>query len=92
MPRKQIPITLAWIFVCAVLAGSLIAAEPADFSLREHLGHNWQRETVTFPIAGIALDRARAGRALVGEDGVSVPYQVFPGAEPGETRIASDNS
>ncbi len=59
----------------------------ADFTLREHLGHTWKRESVTFPLTPDQAAKTARRLALVDQDNQEVAYQVIGDAEGGKQRI-----
>ncbi len=70
-----------------LLAGASAQGEKAeDFVLREQLGYGWMNECVSFPLNANQLAAARQGRALVGEGGQEVSYQLVE--ENGTARIS----
>jgi hypothetical protein len=77
-----------WIGIIGLATRALCAAEPAELTLKEYLGHNWQHEPVFFPVHGDALKQVKKGRALCGTNGVPISYQIVAGVKKGETRLA----
>lgn len=51
-------------------------ANATDFTLNEHLGHNWSNERVSFPLTPQQLQKAESGLALVDSEGKEVAYQL----------------
>lgn len=71
----------------AVTASGATATAAADFELREHLGHSWVNECVSFALTPTQIENTDRGRALVGSDGTQVPYQVFVAEDAPGKRI-----
>jgi hypothetical protein len=49
----------------------------ADFTLREHIGHDWTNECVTFPLTPDQADKVGKELALVSSDGKQIAYQML---------------
>jgi len=72
-----------------LVCSGLSAASPApDFRLRDWLGHDWQREPVTFSLTAAQARQAKSGQALRGANGTAIPYQLIYGATAHDLRIA----
>ncbi len=71
----------------AVTASGATVNAAADFELREHLGHSWANECVTFALTPTQIESTDRGRALVGSDGRQVPYQVSAAEDARGKRI-----
>ncbi len=67
---------LATSLFIGVSAYSSAARAEVDFALREHLGHDWANECVTFPLTKAQLATARQGKALLDGDGQETTYQI----------------
>lgn len=71
-----------WCGLAVLAAASLIAPQAVlggeGFVLKDHLNRTWRNELVRFPIAGVDLEKAKAGKALGGPDGKPVSYQLLP--------------
>lgn len=85
--RNQVTAAVLLFGATAVLLVTA-AAEPAAFTLQEHLGHTWTHECVTFPLTPAQQAAAAGGKALVSADGRQVAYQLTPGRGEGESRIS----
>ena len=53
------------------------AAGAADFRLEEKLGHHWSHERVTFALTDEQAGKAASGKALTGNGGQEIPYQLL---------------
>ena len=53
-----------------------------DFVLREHLGHTWLHELVTFPLQPAQLDALRQGAQVVGPKDEVLPSQIVETSPP----------
>jgi hypothetical protein len=70
---------LAVVAVMAMCAAPGVGAADdgkPDFILREQLGHGWSNECVSFPLGAEQLQAAKAGKALVDNEGRQVAYQL----------------
>ncbi len=57
-------------------AGSFVAVA-ADFTVREHLGHAWSNECITFALTPTQTAAAQQGKKLLGPGGKEVPCQLI---------------
>jgi hypothetical protein len=74
-------IAFALLALTSGLCGGEQPGKP-DFVLRDYLGREWRNESVGFELAAEQLEKARAGKALMGPEGESLAYQMVtvPGA------------
>ncbi len=77
--RYSGPALLGWLIAVMLLANLTGSCQQDNiFQLREYLGHNWQHECVRFPLTLAQVQQAKAGQALVGQDGQPIAYQIVP--------------
>ena len=74
---------------CVVVIASCMTSTlcAADFTIKEHLGHAWSNEVVTFTPTRSQRRAAAGGKWLVDEEGNRMPCQLVTG-EKGVARIA----
>ncbi len=74
------PISWRTALYLAVAIGLPVGAKAApavDFTLREHLGHAWSNECVTFALTENQLKAVRERRALLGPGGAETAWQLI---------------
>ena len=61
---------------CLSLGVGAVGAVGSDFTLREHLGHAWSNECVTFSLTPAQAAAAQQGKRLLGPGGKDVACQI----------------
>jgi len=81
------------LYIPKILAGvcfSLMNLKAADFLLKEHLGHQWSNEVISFPLTQPQAQKAQQEKVLIDNDGERVAYQIAGNKEGKKVFIQVD--